>query len=116
VGHRFYRWERPGYGGFYLVNGKRARAGEFARFTPDLQAGRYEVRLHEQSPFDADSRFQVRVRHADGESLTWVEPSESRRIGTFRFEEGTDGFVEILAEGSTGQVVADAVVFAWKGA
>lgn len=111
VGHRFYRWERPGYGGFYLVNGKRAAAGEFARFTPDLQAGRYEVRLHEQSPFDPDSRFQVRVRHAAGESIVWMEPSQSRQIGVFSFAEGTDGFVEILAEGSSGQVVADAIAF-----
>ena len=40
-----------------------------------------------------------------------VSRVESRRIGTFDFAEGADGFVEILSEGSTGLVVADAVVF-----
>jgi hypothetical protein len=32
-------------------------------------------------------------------------------IGTFEFNEGTDGYVEILAKCSTGQVPADAVIF-----
>lgn len=112
VGHRFYRWEQPGYGGFYLINGRRPTEGEFARFTPDLEAGRYEVRFHEQTPFDPDSKFWVRVRHAAGEERVLVQPARSRLIGTFPFDEGTDGFVEILAGGSEGQVVADAIVFA----
>jgi len=112
VGHRFDRWEEPGYGGFYLVNGHRATEGEFCRFTPDLQAGTYQVRFHEASPLDPASRFDVRVRHRRGEDIVRVEPGESRLIGTFEFNEGTDGYVEILAGGSVGQVVADAVVFA----
>lgn len=115
VGHRFYRWEEPGYGGFYLINGRRPTWGEFARFTPDLEVGRYEVRFHEQTPFDPDSKFFVRVRHAKGEERILVQPAQSRLIGTFFFNEGTDGFVEILAGGSEGQVVADAVLFTRVG-
>jgi len=115
VGHRFDRWETPGYGGFYLVNGKRARAGEYARFTPDLAAGRYEVRLHEQTPFDPDARFWVRVHHLGGEEKVWVHPADSRLIGVFAFGEGSDGYVELLADGAEGQVVADAVVFTRLG-
>jgi hypothetical protein len=38
-------------------------------------------------------------------------PNPTKVIGTFEFNEGTDGFVEILAEGSEGQVPADAVIF-----
>jgi hypothetical protein len=40
-----------------------------------------------------------------------LEPRPCMVIGTFDFDEGTDGFVEILAEGSRGQVPADAVIF-----
>lgn len=113
VGHRFSR--RPagerGYRGFYLTNGARATAGEFARFTPDLGAGRYDVLLSEQTPFSTGVEFDVRVRCASGEELVRVRPDRSRRVGTFQFDEGTDGFVEIHAGGSKGLVVADAVTF-----
>ncbi len=108
-----------GFGGRYLANGGRPEEGEFARFTPDLAAGRYEVSLHEETPFEkvaafrreGPMRFRARVRHAEGDDGVWVSPTESRTIGTFRFEEGADGFVEILAAGSAGQVLLDAVRF-----
>jgi hypothetical protein len=51
------------------------------------------------------------VRHKAGEQLVWVEPAKNRVVGTFDFEEITNGFVEVLAEGKTGQVLLDAVVF-----
>ena len=111
VGHRFCRCKRPGHAGFYLTSGGRAVEGEIARFTPDLPAGRYEVSFHQETPFAAKARFDVRVRHAGGEDVVAMNPSRSRRIGTFDFHEGTDGFVEILAAGSQGLVIADAVVF-----
>ena len=85
--------------------------GELARFTPDLAAGTYEVVLSEATPFGEDSTFDVRVRHREGETTVRVRPGKSRRIGVFEFDEGTDGFVEIPADGSSGLVIADAVVF-----
>jgi len=131
VGHRFhgYGWPKrgewmvrqydpawedieTGLRSFHLTNGGRVAEGEFVRFTPDLAAGRYRVRLHESTPFDPASSFFVRVRHKDGVDMVRVTPAESREIGAFEFDEGADGFVEILAARSTGQVVADAVVFA----
>jgi hypothetical protein len=116
VGHRFCRAERKGFGGRYLTNGGRAADGEFARFTPDLQAGRYEVFFSEETPFAPDAAFRVRVCHGRGEETVRVEPSRSLRVGTFDFEEGADGFVEIHAGGSMGLVVADAVTFRRIGA
>ncbi len=110
VGHRFPALPR-GYRGFYLLNGGRAREGEYARFNPDLAAGRYEVRFAAETPFAPDVRFAVRVRHAGGEDLRWIEPAASRSVGSYAFAEGTDGWVDILTAGSRGQVVADAVVF-----
>jgi len=115
-------WACPGYhtwpkgqGGLVLTNGGRAVEGEFGRFTPDLAAGRYEVSLSPKTPFGADAAFSVRVRHAQGEETVRVEPARSRVIGTFPFEEGADGFVEIQAAGSSGQVLLDAVTFSRKG-
>jgi len=113
VGHRFCRCpkDRRGYGGFYLTNGGRAASGEFARFTPDLQAGRYHVSLRDETPFSPDAEFNVRVRHAKGEEVIRMRPEKDRTIGAYEFDEGADGFVEILAKGSKGLVIADAVHF-----
>jgi PKD repeat protein len=146
VGHRFHGWGWPelknaeGYKHFYLINGERPREGEFARFTPDLEKGIYDVWLYERTPFasgppanNEPATFKVRIKHAAGDtaiwmkpermkgfyprpyrgqkSWAWLEPQPSRKIGTFQFEEGVDGFVEIHAGGSTGQVIVDAVRF-----
>jgi len=111
VGHKFSRCQKKGFRDFYLTNGGRAVAGEFARFTPDLQAGRYRVLLSGQTPFTAGTAFDVRVRHRSGEEIVRVEPERSRLIGIFDFHEGADGFVEIMAGGSTGMVAVDAVFF-----
>ncbi|HUT32255.1 MAG TPA: PKD domain-containing protein [Planctomycetota bacterium] len=113
-----YFWVCPGYhtwpkghSGLVLTNGARAAAGEFARFTPDLAAGRYEVSLSPKTAFDKGAAFLVRVRHAQGDGTVRVEPARSRVVGTFAFDEGADGFVEILAKDSVGQVLVDAVAF-----
>jgi len=111
VGHRFCRCQERGFGQFYLTNGGRAKAGEFARFTPELQAGTYEISLSDKTPFTGGAEFNIRVCHKSGEEIVRVNPEKSRTIGTFDFEEGIDGFVEILADGSRGVVVADAIVF-----
>lgn len=113
VCHKFKYWKEKGYGGTYLTNGARAVPGEVARFQPLLRAGRYEVRFADETPFglDPESRFAVRVKHKHGEARVWVEPNRSRHIGQFEFEEGAEGFVEIEAGGSRGQVLVDAVRF-----
>ena len=128
---KFHRWHEKGYrNSYYLTNGGRATEGEFARFTPDLKAGEYEIMLSEETPFEPErramsnngqqpvnpelnpeSRFAVRVKSKDKDEIIWIEPSESRTIGTFEFDEGMDGFVEILAKGSRGQVIVDAMIF-----
>jgi hypothetical protein len=117
VGHRFCRCprNRRGHRGFYLTNGGRPVAGEFVRFTPDLAAGRYEVSLLRETPFPAGVEFDVRVRHRGGERWIRVRPGQSRTIGTFEFDEGTDGYAEIHAANSRGLVVADAIRFKRTG-
>lgn len=100
-----------GYGGFHLTNGGRAAEDQFVRFTPDLPAGKHQVSFAEETPFADDSAFWVVVRHRDGVERIWMEPAKSRIIGSFYFDEGTDGYVEIHTKDSRGPVLADAVVF-----
>jgi hypothetical protein len=79
------------------------------RFTPDLAAGRYEVRFHEATPF-GDTKFNCRVRCVKGDQgFADVAPQRAKSLGTFEFAEGTAGFVEISAAGS--RAITDAVEF-----
>lgn len=135
--------DAEGYNHFYLINGERGKEGEFARFNPDLQEGTYDLYLYEKTPFasgppadNEPARFQVRVVYAGGDTTFWMEPERtkglfprphegpdgwyyfepqpSRNLGSYKFDEGKDGFVEILTDGATGQVIADAVRFLRK--
>jgi len=130
VGPRFKRWTENGYNDFYLTNGGRPAKGEYARFRPDLEAGNYEVSFADVTPFDPQKRamdglqkmpvndtlnpapkFAVRIHSKAGDKTIWVEPAKSTLIGVFEFSEGMDGFVDILSEGSIGQVLIDAIIF-----
>jgi hypothetical protein len=113
MGHRFCRCpkDRRGHGGFYLTNGGRPAADEFIRFTPDLKAGEYNVMLSDATPFRPGTEFNVRVRHRHGKTMVRMCPQHARRIGTFWFDEGADGYVEIYTKQSKGLVIADAVEF-----
>jgi PKD repeat protein len=134
-----YFWVRPQYGNwvekgykddYYFTNGGRSNKGEYARFNPDIEAGVYNVFLAEETPFEPESRalaleglqpvnpelnpearFAVRVKSKGKDQVIWMEPSKSRFVGKFEFEEGMDGFVDVLAEGSVGQVLVDAIIF-----
>ncbi len=110
IGTWFQRWD-PGYKHHLLTNGGRAREGEYVRFTPDLEAGRYTIGFVPETPFSKEARFKVWVHHAGGDTYAWVEPARSLQIGEFLFAEGTDGFVQVVAEGSTGEILADAIQF-----
>ncbi len=69
----------------------------------------YEVAFSEATPIPSGSEWEVLIRHGQGETPTRVRPEASRVLGTFAFDEGTDGYVQIQAGGSQGLVVADAV-------
>jgi hypothetical protein len=114
------KW-RPGHRGGYLFYGGSPDSEGVVRFTPDVLAGTYRVTLAEETPFpptaqtSETSRFQVRVRHKAGTEVVWVEPRKSREIGEFAFDQGKDGYVEILTSGAHGPVIADAVRFQRQG-
>jgi len=108
---------------FYLTNGGRAGKDDYARFRPDLEAGSYEISFEKKTPFEPQRRamnglekmpvnivlnpdpyFAVRIHSKTGDKTIWVEPAKSKLIGIFEFSEGMDGYVDILSEGSKGQV------------
>jgi hypothetical protein len=109
VGLRSHRWI-AGYKGFYLTNGGRAKEGEYFRFTPLIKKGKYKVSFVPQTPF-GECKFKVLIHHTKGDSIVWMEPRRSRIIGEFYFSEGMEGFVQVFAAGSEGEVLADAVLF-----
>jgi len=112
IGGRWHRWD-PGFRHFLLTGGGRAKEGEYYRATPDLADGMYAVSFPPETPWAEQARCKVRVHHADGDTIVWMEPAKSRRIGIFRFNEGTDGYVQVYAEGSEGEILADAVSFGY---
>ncbi|MFD1141200.1 PKD domain-containing protein [Larkinella insperata] len=130
VAPQFKRWKEKGFRDGYLTNGGRATPGEFVRFRPDLAAGTYELFFAEETPFDPQRRategqkkfpvdsqrnpvpkFKVKVHSRKGDEEIWVKPTESLSIGKFSFWEGMDGYIDILSEGSVGQVLVDAIIF-----
>lgn len=109
-------WPR-GHRGTYLIAAGPPDESGLVRYRPDLAAGRYEVAFAEETPFrpteqtSPELRFAVRVRHRHATDVVWVEPLRSRSIGSFEFDEGNDGYVQIESDGAVGLIVADAVQF-----
>ena len=100
----------------YIHDNNADKAGKFVRFVPDLPAaGRYEVRVAYTANPNRATNVPVRINAADGlvtaELNQREKPPEApfRSMGTFRFEAGREGYVELDASGTNGHVVADAV-------
>ena len=94
-----------------------------ARFVPDLpEAGRYEVRIAYPAHANRANNVRVTIQHADGRETLTVDQTKPASIdrlfeplGTFRFEKGQAGWVEISNEGTTGHVIVDAVQWVAAG-
>lgn len=88
-----------------------------ARFVPSLpQAGRYQVFVAYAWNPNRAANVPVTIRHADGETKVVVNQKKKPKVrelfepvGTFRFEKGKAGHVEISNAGTDGYVVIDAV-------
>jgi hypothetical protein len=101
----------------YHHDGNGNKGAQTARFVPDLpQAGRYEVFV--AYPYNANraNNVPVVIRHADGEAKVLLDQRKKppvqellQSVGTFRFEKGKAGHVEISNAGTEGFVVIDAV-------
>ncbi len=110
--------------GPYIGQGYRHDEGErrgrqWIRFTPDLpKAGKYEVRLAYSVNPNRATNVPVTITHADGKKTVIVDQKKAPTIdkafislGTFAFEKGKAGSVEISNKDVNGFVIADAVAF-----
>jgi FAD dependent oxidoreductase len=105
-------------GQHYLHDGNTAKAGKKAAFTPAIpKAGKYDVRLSWTPNPNRATNVKVVIRHADGEKTVIVNQKQKpqlgrfQSLGTFRFSAGKSGSVTILAAGTNGYVILDAVQF-----
>lgn len=117
VGHQFLRCPERGHNKRYLSDGGRSEPGHSVVITPDLTAGRYEIRLPEDAVTGpATLNCYVRPRGADGpEHLIALTPEKTakRVLGVFDFSEGNAGTIEIVPTASDGNqpAVVDALEF-----
>jgi ribulose 1,5-bisphosphate synthetase/thiazole synthase len=107
-------------GNGYLHDGNEAKGKKSMRYTPKIsEAGKYEVFLHYSANANRASNVPVVVKSADGEKTITVNQKKAHgengfSLGTFTFEKGTEGFVDIRTTGTDGHVIADAVQFVAK--
>jgi hypothetical protein len=101
----------------YRHDGNEQRGQQWARYRPTLpKAGKYEVRLSYSPNPNRATNVPVTIVHADGKTVVRVNerkmPPLDRAfvaLGTYRFEQGSAGFVEIGNRAVDGFVVIDAV-------
>ncbi|HYF36040.1 MAG TPA: FAD-dependent oxidoreductase [Prosthecobacter sp.] len=103
----------------YRHDGDSQKGAATARFVPDLpKAGQYQVLIAYPPNGNRAQKVPVTIQHADGASAATLnqrkKPSVKglfEPVGTFRFEAGKGGYVEITNSGTSGYVVIDAVQF-----
>ncbi|MCB1226575.1 MAG: FAD-dependent oxidoreductase [Verrucomicrobiales bacterium] len=110
----------PGFvGDVYRHDGDASKGAQSARFVPDLpETATYQVAITYSALSNRASNVPVTIHHAKGEEVIHVDqtkkPQEDKNLqplGTFLFEKGTDGWVEISNLGTQGHVIIDAVRF-----
>ncbi len=101
----------------YHHDNNEGKGMQTARFVPDLpKAGRYQVLVAYPQNANRADKVPVTIRHADGETKVLLNQKKKpavqdllEPVGTFRFEAGKGGYVEISNAGTEGFVVIDAV-------
>ncbi len=101
----------------YRHDGGEERGKQWARYRPDLpSAGKYEVRLSYSPNPNRATNVPVTIVHADGKQMMTINQRKTpplerafMSLGTYRFEPGRLGYVEISNAGADGYVIIDAV-------
>lgn len=101
----------------YRHDGGENRGQQWARYRPSLpREGRYEVRLSYPANPNRATNVPVTIVHAVGTAMVKVNQRRAAPVdgaflslGTFRFEKGTAGYVEISNRDVDGFVIIDAV-------
>lgn len=110
-------------GGFvergYRHDGDTLKGEQKAKYTPTLpKAGRYTVAVSYGALGNRADKVPVTVHSAEGEKVILVDQKQKpagkfnlHTLGSFRFEAGRSGWVQISNEGTKGHVIIDAVQF-----
>jgi hypothetical protein len=101
----------------YRHDGGKNRGEQWARFRPDLPTtGKYEVRLAYSPNPNRATNVPVTIVHAGGRTTIKVNQRKAPTIdrlfvslGTFSFEKGKGGYVEVRNKDVDGHVIIDAV-------
>ena len=108
----------PVVGAGYLHDDNANKGKMRVRFTSRLpKAGKYEVRLFYAPASNRASNALVVIHSRDGEKQVRVDQRKAWKgdggvlLGTFAFDAGDSGWVEVRNDGSDGHVIADAVQF-----
>lgn len=103
----------------YLHDQNEDKGNKRIRFIPKLdKTGNYEVVLHFPAAGNRATNVPVIIHHADGEKKIVVNQKQSHpnghSLGTYRFNAGTQGWLELATTDTNGHVVADAVRWVLK--
>ncbi len=107
----------PFVGEGYRHDGGTKDGKQSGVYRPDLpKAGKYEVRLSYTANPNRATNVPVTIVHADGKTTVKVNQQKTPpldklfiSLGTFRFEKGKSGYVEIGNKDVDGYVIIDAV-------
>jgi uncharacterized repeat protein (TIGR01451 family) len=103
----------------YLDDQNTGKGGKSVTFTPNLVGGTYRVYMW--WPADAQNASNVVVEiHFDGGTTTpganqQINGGQWNDLGALNFAAGTGGYVVITTTGTSGYVIADAVMFVREG-
>ena len=108
----------PYVGEGYLHDGGKHDGKASVRFVPKLpRAGNYEVRLFSTPNPNRATNTLVAIHSVNGDRIVRVDQRRPTQdggpivLGSYRFVEGNQGWVEIRNDGADGHVIADAVQF-----
>jgi hypothetical protein len=107
----------PGFNGSgYLHDGNIGKGTNTVRYQPAITTGgKYEVYIRWTANANRAANVPVKISHASGTFDTTVNEQQGGgtwvNLGTFSFNAGTAGYLEIATTGTNGYVIADAVLF-----
>jgi len=106
----------PFLGVGYSHDGNAEKGAQKARFTPELPTqGSYHVSILYSAANNRATNVPVLIHSAEGDKTVLVNQKmklpegELFRLGTFKFDQGKKGYVEIGNKGTDGHVIVDAV-------
>jgi len=106
----------PFLGVGYLHDGNAEKGAQKTRFTPELPLqGSYRVSILYSAASNRATNVPVLIHSAEGDKTVLVNQKiklpegELFRLGTFKFDQGKKGYVEIGNQGTDGHVIVDAV-------